>query len=143
MLECRAEGQNVTREQVHVGPGVQTGTRDPVGAGVREGDRVGGVVFSDGVQVVKAIPSGGEPSLHTLRQSAPEVEANRGTALQLVLVVAHHEAAIVSRKMIQGVAIAERERGIGAPVKVKACATADDLVPKLIVDRVEAVARKA
>ena len=70
------------------------------------------------------MPSGRETAFDAVREGVPEVEADRRTALQLVLVIAHHDATVVSRKMVEGIAVADRERGIGAPVRVKTHSTA-------------------
>src|SRR2546428_12475066 len=72
-----------------------------------------------------------------------QVEPDRGSAIELMLVVADRVAAPVRREMVERVPIAQRERGVRARVGTEPHAATHDFVPILVVERVQAVARKA
>src|SRR2546426_9975281 len=104
--------EHVTLREPHVGPCVQPLARDPIGAAVRKGGRVGWTVRADGVLVVVAAPGGGKAAFDTSRNNAADVEPQRRAAIELVLIVAHQVAAAVGWEMVERIAVAERQRGV-------------------------------
>ena len=89
------------------------------------------------------MPAEGDATLHPIGEGTAKVQPERRTAVELMLIVAHHGAAAVGREVVLGVAVTERERRVGALVRAEPHAAAHHLVPVLIVQGIHAVAREA
>src|SRR2546430_10908678 len=89
------------------------------------------------------MPSGRETAFGAGGENVTQVEPDGGSAIELVLVVADRVAASVRREMIQRVPVAQRQRGVRAFVRPEAHPAAHDFVAVLVVERIQAVARKA
>src|SRR5229473_6199090 len=139
-LERYPERDDVLLPEPRVDACVKPSPGGPVGARRGEGRVVARVVRRDRVLVVVAVPGGGEAAVQARRESVPEVEPDRRTARELMLVVAHDGAAIVGWEVVQGVTIAKRQGRLGTGVRPQPHAAAQDFVAVVVIEVVHAVA---
>src|SRR2546422_5749488 len=109
----------------------------------RERGRVARAVRRDGVLSVVAVPSARHATLDVVREHVTQLEPDGRATIDLVLVVAHRVAASVRREVIEGVAVTNGHGGVRACVRLEPQAAAQHLVPVVIVEPIDPVAREA